>query len=239
MIVAADYSQVELRILGHLTQDPGLLKAFQENQDIHAYTASLIFEVPEKDVTPQMRDTAKRVNFGIIYGMSAFGLAKDLGISQADAQEFIDKYFSRYPKVKDFMDNAILQCQEKGFVTTLLNRRRYIPEINSPNESMKQFAQRQAINTPVQGSAADLMKLAMIDIHRELKERKLASQILITVHDELVLDVPSKEKDEIVELLRKWMEHPFVLPEATQMELSVPIKVSIKTGANWLETKEL
>lgn len=239
VIVAADYSQVELRILGHLTQDPGLLKAFQENQDIHAYTASLIFEVPEKDVTPQMRDTAKRVNFGIIYGMSAFGLAKDLGISQADAQEFIDKYFSRYPKVKDFMDNAIRQCQEKGFVTTLLNRRRYIPEINSPNESMKQFAQRQAINTPVQGSAADLMKLAMIGIHRELKERKLASQILITVHDELVLDVPGKEKDEIVALLRKRMEHPFVLPEATQMELSVPIKVSIKTGANWLEAKEL
>ena len=245
VIVAADYSQVELRILGHLTQDPGLLKAFQENQDIHAYTASLIFEVPEKDVTAAMRDTAKRVNFGIIYGMSAFGLAKDLGISQADAQEFIDKYFSRYPKVKDFMDNAIRQCQEKGFVTTLLNRRRYIPEINSPNESMKQFAQRQAINTPVQGSAADLMKLAMIDIHRELKERKLASQILITVHDELVLDVPSKEKGEVVELLRERMEHPFVLPpapfvllEATQMELSVPIKVSIKTGANWLETKE-
>lgn len=239
VIVAADYSQVELRILGHLTQDPGLLKAFQENQDIHAYTASLIFEVPEKDVTAAMRDTAKRVNFGIIYGMSAFGLAKDLGISQADAQEFIDKYFSRYPKVKDFMDNAIRQCQEKGFVTTLLNRRRYIPEINSPNESMKQFAQRQAINTPVQGSAADLMKLAMIDIHRELKERKLASQILITVHDELVLDVPSKEKDEIVELLRARMEHPFVLPLAIQMELSVPIKVSVKTGANWLETKEL
>lgn len=238
VIVAADYSQVELRILGHLTQDPGLLKAFQENQDIHAYTASLIFEVPEKDVTAAMRDTAKRVNFGIIYGMSAFGLAKDLGISHENAQEFIDKYFSRYPKVKDFMDNAIRQCQEKGFVTTLLNRRRYIPEINSPNESMKQFAQRQAINTPVQGSAADLMKLAMIDIHRELQGRKLSSQILITVHDELVLDVPSKEKDEIVELLRERMEHPFVLPDATQMGLSVPIKVSIKTGANWLETKE-
>ena len=177
-----------------------------------------------------MRDTAKRVNFGIIYGMSAFGLAKDLGISQADAREFIDKYFSRYPKVKDFMDNAIRQCQEKGFVTTLLNRRRYIPEINSPNESMKQFAQRQAINTPVQGSAADLMKLAMIDIHREIKKRKLSSQILITVHDELVPDVPNKEKDEIVELLRERMEHP--------LELSVPIKVSVKTGANWLETKE-
>ena len=239
VIVAADYSQVELRILGHLTQDPGLLKAFQEDQDIHAYTASLIFEVPEKDVTAAMRDTAKRVNFGIIYGMSAFGLAKDLGISHENAQEFIDKYFSRYPKVRDFMDNSIRQCQEKGFVTTLLNRRRYIPEINSPNESMKQFAQRQAVNTPVQGSAADLMKLAMIDIHRELKKRKLSSQILITVHDELVLDVPSKEKDEIVELLRERMEHPFVLPEATQMELSVPIKVSVKTGANWLETKEI
>jgi len=190
-------------------------------------------------VTPQMRDTAKRVNFGIIYGMSAFGLAKDLGISNAEAEEFIAKYFSRYPKVKDFMDSCIRQCQEKGFVTTLLNRRRYIPEINSPNESMKQFAQRQAINTPVQGSAADLMKLAMIDIHRELQKRKLASQILITVHDELVLDVPNKEKEEVVELLRERMEHPCMLPEATQMELSVPIKVSIKTGANWLETKEV
>ncbi len=231
VIVAADYSQVELRILAHITRDPGLVKAFQENQDIHAYTASLIFDVEEKDVTPQMRDNAKRVNFGIIYGMSAFGLAKDLGISQTDAQEFIDKYFSRYPKVKDFMDDAIRQCQEKGFVTTLLSRRRYIPEINSPNESMKQFAQRQAINTPVQGSAADLMKLAMIDIHRELKKRKLSSQILITVHDELVLDVPGEEKEEIIELLRERMEHP--------LELSVPIKVSVKTGANWLETKEI
>lgn len=239
VIVAADYSQVELRILAHITRDPGLVKAFQENQDIHAYTASLIFDVPEKDATPQMRDTAKRVNFGIIYGMSAFGLAKDLGVSQADAEEFISKYFSRYPKVKDFMDNAIRQCQEKGFVTTLLNRRRYIPEINSSNESMKQFAQRQAINTPVQGSAADLMKLAMIDIHRELKKRKLASQILITVHDELVLDVPNHEKEAIVELLRERMEHPFVLPEARRMELSVPIKVSVKTGANWLEMKEV
>ncbi len=231
LIVAADYSQIELRILAHITQDPGLMKAFKENQDIHAYTASLIFDIPEKDVTPQMRDTAKRVNFGIIYGMSAFGLAKDLGISQNDAQEFIDKYFSRYPKVKDFMDSAIRQCEEKGFVTTLLNRRRYIPEINSPNESMKQFAQRQAINTPVQGSAADLMKLAMIDIHRELKTRKLESQILITVHDELVLDVPNKEKNEIVGLLRERMEHP--------LELSVPIKVSVKAGTNWLETKEV
>ena len=171
--------------------------------------------------------------------MSAFGLAKDLSITQNDAQEFIDKYFLRYPRVKDFMDDAIRQCREKGFVTTLLNRRRYIPEINSPNESMKQFAQRQAINTPVQGSAADLMKLAMIDIHRELNERKLASQILITVHDELVLDVPDEEKQEIVELLRERMEHPSVLPEATQMELSVPIKVSVKTGANWLEMKEI
>ena len=239
VIVAADYSQIELRILSHIAHDPGLVKAFRENQDIHAYTASLIFDVAEKEVTPQMRDTAKRVNFSIIYGMSAFGLAKDLSITQNDAQEFIDKYFLRYPRVKDFMDDAIRQCREKGFVTTLLNRRRYIPEINSPNESMKQFAQRQAINTPVQGSAADLMKLAMIDIHRELNERKLASQILITVHDELVLDVPDEEKQEIVELLRERMEHPSVLPEATQMELSVPIKVSVKTGANWLEMKEI
>lgn len=230
-LVAADYSQIELRILAHLSQDPGLMQAFEGDQDIHAFTAALIFDVAEKDVTSAMRDTAKRVNFGIIYGMSAFGLAKDLGISQAAAQEFIDKYFSRYPRVREFMDTAIRQCAEHGFITTLLNRRRYIPGINSPNDSMKSFAQRQAINTPVQGSAADLMKLAMIDIHREIQERHLAAQILISVHDELVLDVPDKEKQEVIDLLRRKMEH--------SMELSVAVKVSIKWGPNWLDMKEV
>ncbi len=231
ILVAADYSQIELRILAHFSEDPVLRKAFEENQDIHAFTASLIFDMPEKNLPAAMRDTAKRVNFGIIYGMSAFGLSKDLGISQEDAQEFIEKYFLRYPRVRDFMEQTILQCRKQGFVTTLLNRRRYIPEINSANESIRLFAQRQAINTPVQGSAADLIKLAMIDIHKEIRRRKLACRILISVHDELVLDCPAPEKTAVVELLRERMEHP--------LELSVPIKVTIRTGANWLEMKEV
>ncbi|MBI5416275.1 MAG: DNA polymerase I [Candidatus Omnitrophica bacterium] len=231
VLVSADYSQVELRILAHISKDEDLMKAFEEDQDIHSYTASLIFDVPEKNVTPQMRDSAKRVNFGIIYGMSAFGLAKDLGISQQEAQEFIDRYFLRYPKVKLVMEKNIEGCRQRGFVTTLLNRRRYIPQISSPNDSMRQFAERQAINTPVQGSAADLIKLAMVDIHGELKKRNSGAKILISVHDELVLDVPKTEEHEIAELVRRRMEH--------SLELSVPVRVSVKAGPNWLEMKEI
>ncbi len=231
LIIAADYSQIELRILAHLSQDENLTEAFKQDQDIHRFTAALIFDVKEEDVLPEMRDTAKRVNFGIIYGMSAFGLAKDLGIPQEAAAEFIDKYFLRYPKVKKFMEDQILLCQEKGYVVTLLNRRRYIPEINSANISIRQFAERQAINTPVQGSAADLMKLAMIQIQRELEKQKLKSSMIITVHDELVFDVPQKEKDKMADLIRQQMEGA--------LKLSVPIKVSVKVGRNWLETVEI
>lgn len=229
-LVSADYSQIELRILAHLSQDQDLIRAFEEGEDIHRLTASLIFDVPEKEVTAPMRDSAKRVNFGIIYGMSAFGLAKDLGISQTEAQDFIDRYFLKYPGVKRFIDHTIRECETRGFVTTLLNRRRYIPEITSPNNSMRQFAQRQAINTPVQGSAADLIKLAMIDIHKEIRERKMSSRMLITVHDELVFDVPPGEKNDLINLVRDRMEH--------SLELSVPIKVSVKTGADWLDMRE-
>ncbi len=230
-IVAADYSQIELRILAHLSQDPNLIRAFEEDEDIHAYTASLIFDVPEAQVTDPMRDSAKRVNFGIIYGMSAFGLAKDLGVSQDTAQEFIDKYFLRYPKVQAFMEETIRRCERDGFVTTLLNRRRYIPEISSRNNSVRLFAQRQAINTPVQGSAADLMKLAMVHIHQRIQERGLMSKMISTVHDELVFDVPKDEKKALVEMVRREMEH--------SLALSVPVKVSVKAGANWLEMEEV
>jgi DNA polymerase-1 len=230
-LIAADYSQIELRILAHLSQDQNLIRAFHEDQDIHAFTASLIFSVAEKDVTFQMRDMAKRVNFGIIYGMSAFGLAKDLGMREEEAQEFIDKYFLRYPRVKDFMENTIRQCEERGFVTTLLNRRRYIPQITSTNNSMRLFAQRQAINTPVQGSAADMIKLAMVHIHREIENRALASRMLITVHDELVLDVPPGETDETIHLVRHCMEGA--------LTLTVPVKVSIKRGPNWLDMEDV
>lgn len=231
VIISADYSQIELRILAHLSDDKNLKRAFEKEEDIHTYTAALIFEVKEKEVTPYMRNSAKRVNFGIIYGMSAFGLAKDLSISQEEAQEFIDKYFLRYPAVKTFMDHEIKKAHEQGFVLTILHRRRYLPEIKSSNQAIKQFAERQAINTPVQGSAADLMKLSMINIQKELEKQHLFSRLIITVHDELVFDVPQNEIDRMSKLIRQHMEH--------SLELSVPVKVTIKTGKNWLGLKEV
>ncbi len=230
-IIAADYSQIELRILAHLSQDKNLLEAFKKNEDIHAFTAARIFDVAEDQVTLDMRNSAKRVNFGIIYGMSAFGLAKDLGISQPQAQDFIDRYFLRYPEVKVFMDSEISKCRKLGYVTTLLNRRRYIPEINSGNMAIRQFAERQAINTPVQGSAADLIKLAMINVAAELEKQKLASRMIITVHDELVFDVVPAEERMMTTLILEDMEHP--------MPLTVPIQVSLKKGKNWLEMEKL
>ncbi|MCD4782129.1 MAG: DNA polymerase I [Candidatus Omnitrophica bacterium] len=231
LLISADYSQIELRLLAHLSQDPGLIEAFRLEQDIHSYTASLIFEVPEDKITKQMRYSAKRVNFGIVYGMSAFGLAKDLNIPQQEAQSFIDRYFIRYPNVQKFMQDQIEFCEKNGFVKTILNRRRYIPEIHSKNHSIKQFAQRQAINTPVQGSAADLIKMSMVSIFRTMKEKKFLSKMLLTVHDELIFEVVSREHDTMVTLMRNLMENP--------LELTVPIKVSVKEGKNWLEMDEI
>lgn len=230
VMVAADYSQIELRILAHLSQDPQLLKAFKFGEDIHRLTASIIFDVAQEDVLPAMRVTAKRVNFGIVYGMSAFGLAKDLNISQTEAQAFIDAYFLRYPKVQAFMQSCIQECRMLGYVTTLLNRRRYIPEMHNKNGAIRQFAERQAINTPVQGSAADVMKLAMIHMQKALDEQALKATMLITVHDELVFEVPRSEKEVLVNLVREVMEHA--------LKLSIPLTVSIKSGHNWLEMSE-
>lgn len=231
ILIAADYSQIELRILAHLTHDEGFLKAFRNNEDIHTYTASLIFDIDEKDVDYHKRDTAKRVNFGIIYGMSAFGLAKDLGVSRDEAQQFIDRYFLRYPKVQKFMKDTIKSCEENGYVKTLLDRRRYIPEIKNSNNAIRQYAQRQAINTPVQGSAADLIKLAMINIKRELDKEKYETSMILTVHDELVFDGPKDEQKKVVDLVRNCMEGA--------MKLAVPVSVSIKAGPNWLEMEEI
>jgi len=230
LILSADYSQIELRILAHLSKDETLNGAFEKDEDIHQYTAALIFDVKEKDVTAHMRNVAKRVNFGIIYGMSPFGLAKDLEISFEQADEFIARYFKRYAKVKEFMDGQIALCEKRGYVTTLLNRRRYIPDIKSPNMGIRQFAQRQAINTPVQGSAADLIKLAMIHIQNAIDEKGLKSAMIITVHDELVFDVPADELDTISALVKDEMEKA--------LKLTVPIKVTLKKGKNWLETEK-
>ncbi|MDP2939317.1 MAG: DNA polymerase I [Candidatus Omnitrophota bacterium] len=229
-LVSADYSQIELRILAHLSQDENLIMAFREGKDIHRITAALIFNQQQEETTTQMRDTAKRINFGIIYGMSAYGLSKDLKISQESAQEFIDAYFMRYPRVKEFMESQIDKAKKEGFVTTLLGRRRYILQINSTNMNLRRFAERQAINTPVQGSASDLIKLAMINIQDELLNKRLGSRLTIQVHDELVFDSPSNELETIKRLIKDIMENV--------LRLSVPIVVSIKYGKNWLEQKE-
>ncbi len=230
-LLSADYSQIELRILAHLSEDENLIRAFKQGEDIHVYTAGLMFEVAVADVTREMRTAAKRVNFGIIFGISAFGLAKDLEVSHAQAQDFIDRYFLRYPKVKSFMDHAIESCEKLGYAETLLKRRRMIPEIHNPNMTVRQFAQRQAINAPVQGSAADLMKIAMIRIERGIQSRGLLSKMLITVHDELVFDMVPKEQAELVDLVRNEMVMALVL--------SVPIEVSVRKGKNWFDLEDV
>lgn len=227
LILSADYSQIELRILAHFSGDKELVEAFKEDRDIHKHTASLVFGVPEEEVTEDMRSAAKTVNFGIIYGMSPYGLSKDLGIEPAKAKEFIDSYFERYGKVKAYIEDIIEEARERGYVTTILNRRRYIPEISSRNNSIRQFAERTAINTPIQGSAADLIKVAMINIHNTIKEEKLKSKMILQVHDELVFEVPKKESDFIKEMVKTKMEGA--------AKLKVPIKVEIRAGKNWLE----
>lgn len=230
-ILSADYSQIELRILAHLSGDEVLLEAFKEGRDIHRYTASLIFSCDENAVSDQMRENSKRVNFGIIYGMSPYGLAKDLKIDARTAESFIREYFARYPKVKKYLDSQVAFVEENGFVTTILGRRRYIPEINNANTALRQFAQRQAINAPVQGSAADLIKLAMISIQQRLVESDFKSRMVLQIHDELVFEVKNEEKEELAELVRQAMENAFAL--------CVPIEVKVYLGKNWLEMEEI
>ncbi|MDD5107997.1 MAG: DNA polymerase I [Candidatus Omnitrophica bacterium] len=226
-LLSCDYSQIELRVLAHISGDDTLVKAFHSDHDIHRLTASLIYNVKESQVESQMREVAKRVNFGIVYGQSAYGLSKDLNIPVNQAQDFIDAYFLRYPKVKDYIQAQIKRAQDKGFVTTLLGRRRYIPEINNKNMGIRQFAQRQAVNTPLQGTASDLIKLAMINIAALIKSKGLEAKMILQIHDELVFDLPNRELDILAELVKKEME--------LVMKLDVPIRVETKTGKNWLE----
>lgn len=226
-LISADYSQIELRVLAHFSEDEALATAFKNGLDIHRHTASLIFQVAEDAVSLEMRDTAKRINFGIVYGMSSFGLARDLEIAPLEAQNFIDSYFLRYPGVKDFIEKQIKQVRISGYVQTLLGRRRYLPGIGSKNNALMSFAERQAVNSPIQGSAADLIKLAMVDLYRALKEKKLRSKLIMQIHDELVFEVINDEAPAMINLLRDKMENVY--------PLSVPIKVNIKKGINWLE----
>ena len=230
-LVSADYSQIELRDLAYFSGDDNLIAAFMKDLDIHRHTASLIFQVDEASVSDEMRATAKRINFGIIYGMSSFGLSKDLGIPPQEAQIFIDNYFLRYPKVREFIEAQIKSARQLGYAKTLLGRRRYLSEMHNKNNAIRSFAERQAVNSPIQGSAADLIKLAMVNIHRQAKERKLKSKILMQIHDELVFEVLHKELQEMIALIRNKMENAYTL--------NVPIKVNIKQGANWLEMEQV
>jgi len=224
VLVSADYSQIDLRVLAHYSGDPALVEAFRRGEDIHRLTAAEIFSVSPKLVTREMRRVAKTINFGIVYGMSSFGLAGQLGIGRKEAQHFIDRYFSVYGGVRDFMEQVADQAAEDGYVTTLLGRRRLLPEINSPNRTRREFARRTAINTPIQGTAADIIKLAMLEVDRRLEAEGLQSRMILQIHDELVLESPKEEVERVSALLRRAMEGV--------LSLSVPLVVNIETGQN-------
>jgi DNA polymerase-1 len=229
VFVSADYSQIELRILAHYSEDPAFVDAFRNDVDIHRQTAGIIFGVPPEEVTKEMRGRAKTVNFAVIYGIGPFSLAQRLGITNAEAKEFIDRYFERFPGVRRYLDEQIEIARERGYVETLTGRRRYIPEITSKNFNIRSFGERAATNAPIQGTAADLIKIAMIDIDRELKTTDSGARMLLQVHDELLFETPRAEADATLAMLREKMEGA--------AELRVPLRVETGTGENWLECK--
>jgi DNA polymerase I len=225
LLVAADYSQIELRIMAHLSGDASLLKAFAEERDVHQATAAEVLGIALAQVNPEQRRSAKAVNFGLIYGMSAFGLARQLGISRTEAQRYVDLYFARYPGVKRYMDETRAQARELGYVETVFGRRLYLPEIKSRNAALRQYAERSAINAPMQGTAADIIKRAMIAIDGWLTETRTPARLIMQVHDELVLEVAVQAVDETVRQLREHMSRA--------AELAVPLKVDVGVGPNW------
>ncbi|MGD9976335.1 MAG: DNA polymerase I [Bacteroidales bacterium] len=227
LILSADYSQIELRLMAHVSGDEQMLQAFRDGEDIHATTAAKIFKVPLADVTREQRSRAKTANFGMIYGISAFGLSQRLGISRTEAKDLIDGYFATYTGVKKYMDSCVSDAREKGYVATIFGRKRYLPDINSNNGTVRGLAERNAINAPIQGSAADIIKIAMINIHRELERQNLQSKMIIQVHDELVFDVYRPELDKVKEIVKNCMEGA--------VKLRIPLEVEMGTGSNWLE----
>ncbi len=227
LLVSADYSQIELRILAHLSKDETLIRAFQSDEDIHARTASEIFGVPMEKVTSSMRREAKVINFGIIYGMSAYGLSQQLGIEPKIAQDYIDGYFKKYIGVQAYIEKTLQEARQRGYVMTLLHRRRYLPEIDSSTVAVRQAAERMAVNTPLQGTAADMIKIAMIHIQNRIEDLGLSTKMIMQVHDELVFEVPEEELQRAISMIRNEME--------TVMDLSVPLKIAISSGKNWAE----
>jgi DNA polymerase-1 len=227
VLLSADYSQIELRILAHLSRDESLLNAFKNDEDIHAHTASGIFNFDQNIISKQMRRMAKVINFGIIYGMSSYGLARNLGIGREEAEKYINNYFYRYKGVKKYIEREKEDARKKGYVLTLLNRRRYLEGINSKDKNIREFNERIAINAPIQGSAADLIKLAMIKIGESFKKERFKSRLLLQIHDELIFEVYKPELEKTKVIIKDIMEH--------SIKLSVPIKVNLKTGNNWAE----
>lgn len=231
LLISADYSQIELRVLAHLSGDDMLMQSFAKGEDIHRRTASEVFHVPMEEVTAEQRRTAKAVNFGIIYGQTDYGLSRELGISRREAQAYIDLYFSRYPLVQTFIHDTIEQARAQGYVTTMMGRRRYIKDINSRNRNLRQFAERTAVNSPIQGTAADIIKLAMIHCDKAIEDNRLDAKMLLQVHDELIFEVSREDALGLSLVVRKCMEDA--------LELNVPLKVDLKAGFNWQEMEKI
>ncbi len=229
VFIDADYSQIELRVLAHISQDENMINAFKHDEDIHKQAASNVFNVPIEEVTKEQRSHAKAVNFGIVYGISDFGLGEQIGVSRKKAKEYIDQYLEKYSGIKKFMDDIVEKAKEQGYVETLFNRRRYIPELKSKNFNIRQFGSRAAMNTPIQGTAADIMKIAMINVYKKLKEEKLESKLILQIHDELLIEAKEDEKERVKNILQSCMENA--------IKLDVPLKAEVSEAYNWYELK--
>jgi len=227
--IDADYSQIELRILAHISEDEHMINAFNNNEDIHAEAASKVLNIPIGEVTKEQRSKAKAVNFGIVYGISDFGLAQQIKVSRKEAKQYIDEYLEEYSGIKNFMDNIVEQGTKDGFVQTLYNRRRYVPELKSSNYNIRQFGHRIAMNTPIQGTAADIIKIAMINVHKELKEKRLKSKLVLQVHDELLIEAEENEKEIVRNILKSQMENV--------IKLRVPLVAELSEGLSWYDVK--
>ena len=227
--IDADYSQIELRVLAHISLDKHMIEAFNNDEDIHLQAASKVLNIPINEVTKEQRANAKAVNFGIVYGISDFGLGEQLGISRKKAKEYIDQYLEKYSGIKEFMTNIVEETKEKGFAETLYHRRRYVPELKSNNYMVRQFGGRVAMNTPIQGTAADIMKIAMINVYNKLKEKNLKSKVILQVHDELLIETSRDEKGIVKEILKTEMENV--------IKLDVPLKAEVSEGYSWYEAK--
>ena len=229
VLLSCDYSQIELRVLAHMSDDKNMIDAFNHHSDIHTKTASEVFKVPVEEVTSLMRSRAKAVNFGIVYGISDFSLSQDLKITKKEASEYMEIYFDRYPKIKEYLESVKEEAKDKGYVLTVLNRRRFIPEIKSSNKIVKALGERLAMNAPIQGSAADIIKLAMVKVYNRLKKEKLNSEMILQVHDELILNVKENELEIVKSLVKEEMENV--------LKMSVTLEVDTNIGNTWYDAK--